>query len=149
MSIPNSESNRKRVESLPVSPYIKKWLIHIKGYEEQLEVNKYLTAFEEISKVNVFTHFEMKPGLPHIQVCMYSPSREKLYYLQHVLEWLFHYELMQYVKAHFHYLKVPARVAVKDFLKKCKISEDELAIGTAYKRWQRNEENRLPGMICL
>ena len=149
MSYPDLEQNKKRLHVLPVSPYVKKWLIYTKGYKQHLEVNKYLLAFEEISKVNVFCHFEMKENLEEIMVCMYSPKREKLYYLQTVLEWLFNYELMQYVKAHFNYLKVPARVAMKDFLKKCRITEDELAIDTAYKRWQRDTNNKLPGMICL
>jgi len=149
MSNHNSEQERKRSDTLPVSPYVKKWLIYMKGYKDHLEVNKYLTAFEEISRANVYTHFEMKEGLVDIEICMYSPSREKLYYLQSVLEWLFNYELMQYVRVHFYFLKVPARVAMKEFLKKCRISEDELAIGTAYKRWQRDSDNKLPGMICL
>lgn len=149
MSYHEITTDRKYSDTLPVSPYVKKWLIHMKGYKDHLEVNKYLTTFEEISLANVYTHFEMKEGLVNIEVCMYSPSREKLYYLQSVLEWLFNYELMQYVRAHFLYLKTPARVAMKDFLKKCRISEDELSIGTAYKRWQRDTNNKLPGMICL
>ena len=148
MSHHKISSTKKGFHALPVSAYVKKWLIHKKGYNQYLEVNKYLTTFEEISKANVFCHFELKEHLAEITVCMYSPKREKLYYLQHVLEWLFNYELMHYVKAHFHYLKIPARVAMKDYLRKCNITEEELALDTAYKRWQRDTDNKLPGMKC-
>jgi len=41
---------------------------------------------------------------------------------------------------------VPALRAIKDFLRMCKISEDELALSTAYKRWQRAGMRNLPGV---
>ena len=141
----------KKTMKLPVEPYIKNWLIYFHGYDHVLELTKFSTVMSPTNKDAVRRHFFERDGddLVEINVCMYYPNYEKLYYLHNLLKKLFNYELVSYIKMATTILKVDAMSAMKDYLRKCNITEVELKVDTAYKRWQRHDDDDIvPGMKC-
>lgn len=139
---------KKRTEKLPIKPYLKLWLIHRHGYKDFLEVDKIISRIGPSSKIAVYKHFKSTEGMEQIHVKTYYPDREKLYYLHSMLEYLFNYEMLAYMRMATTMLRVDAKFALREYLRLCRISEHELMEGTAYKRWQRDIGNMLPGMKC-
>lgn len=135
------KAHKKR---LPVQPYIYKWLVHRHGYKQQLVVSGQLVASNSSNRIAIANHFKNEEGLPEIIVVAYYSNNLKLYTLANVLEEWFNAELMNHTAISVKH-GIPAMQAIRSFLNSCKIAEQELALATAYKRWQRLGLN-LPGI---
>jgi hypothetical protein len=139
-------SSKKRQHTLPVSTYVLKWLRNRHGYSAALEVSSPEAVFAYHSPEAIASHFEPnRPGFAIITVIGYYPNRAKLYNLHLCLERLFNHDMLSYVKAEVARQR-PAKTAMERFLASCKITEEDLSIETAYKRWQRQGKAIWPGI---
>lgn len=144
----SKKSKNKRIAVLPVNPYIKKWLTHSRGYRDRVEVPDDTIVYRPAHRLTVYNWFLNAEERPTIKVSMYYPSKMKLYILHQILEHSFNLDMMTYVQTA-SMMGIPAMVAMKLFLNRCMIGEEELAIGTAYKRWQRLGKSSLPGLQII
>jgi hypothetical protein len=97
----------------------------------------------------VHRHFaEPRPGYVAINIFGYYPNRRKLYNLHQSLEAWFFNAMLTHVQIAVQ-LGHPAKTALSAFLARNRISEGELSIHTAYKRWQRLGRAGLPGIKAI
>ncbi len=133
----------KTKSKMPVEAYIYKWLVNRLGYREHLELTARMPPVKHRPSA-VYEHFKAE-GMKEITVLGYYPNRFKLYSLHQNLVSLFNQDMMAYTQNAVR-LGLPAKTSIEDFLRSCKIDEQELAIGTAYKRWQRQGKQEIPGL---
>ena len=140
-----SPQNLKRTALVPVKPYLYKWLVNRQGYREVMLVNHRFFPYYPHNTYKVYKYFLNEEGYPTIRISAYYPHKRAVYSFVQFLELWFVEELISYVRFATLF-ELPALRAIKDFLRMCKISEDELALSTAYKRWQRAGMRNLPGV---
>jgi hypothetical protein len=134
---------KKTRNKLPVDRYLYKWLCNRMGYRDALELTAQMPPVRH-KHISVYAHFQ-KRGLVEIAVIGYYPSRAKLYSLHYTLVYLFNKDMLGYVHSSVN-LGLPAKTALENFMRICKIEEDDLQLATAYKRWQRQGKVEIPGL---
>lgn len=140
-----SKDRQKRLIELPLPVHIYKWLCNFRGFKDKhLQIEQDFAFGNNINRVAVYNHYQ-KPDYPKVKILMRNPNRGKAYYIYTYLNRLFDADLLRYVTLS-NKLELQAQTAIKEFLDKCRIDEDDFALATAYKRWQRSNISKLPGI---
>jgi len=140
--------NGKKTSLLPVPPYVYKWLKHRYGYKTCLEVKSRLSPLVYTNVWQVRQYLQNEQSYPCIHVSAYYPSPRSLYSFAMMLKDRFEQEMLSHVQLSVK-LGYPAKHALEDFLEMCRIEEEELALSTAYKKWQRAGRRGIPGIQVM
>jgi len=136
---------KRRTANIPVEPYIYKWLLNYRKFPQpEIWITADFAFDRKVSPKSVENHFSKK-GMNNIKAYMRCPNKFKAYYLYIYINALFDHDIMAFAVANSK-LDMAVMPAIEQFLRKCRITEQELKLESAYKRWQRSTTIKLPGI---
>ena len=122
---------------IPVSRPVLKMLKRDHKYSRHLVIDRWVFA-KAIGDVSSWERYlsTTKPNQVRITLVARYASKGKLYTCARLLEFEFDIKMMTYIQGATE-AGMAAAEAIRCFLEKYDISEDDLKMETAYKRWQR------------
>lgn len=122
---------------IPVSKYVLKMLKRDHGYSRHLVLDRWVFA-KAVGHPSNWQRYlnETKPSQVRITLVSRYASKGKLYTCARLMEFEFDTKMMTYVQGA-NEAGMPVAEAIRCFFEKYDISEDDLKMETAYKRWQR------------
>lgn len=124
---------------IPVSKAAVKMLRRDHGYSRHLNIHRWVFA-KAIGDPGMWRRYLNTTGANQVRitlVCRYA-SEGKLYTCARLMEHEFTTKMMLWVEAYVA-AGLPAAEAIRLFFEKYDISEEDLKLETAYKRWQRHQ----------
>ncbi|AWW31853.1 hypothetical protein DN752_17895 [Echinicola strongylocentroti] len=128
---------------IPVSRSVLKMLRKDYGYRHHMRIDQLLLG-RKLGNVRDWDRHLKKKEATHVTitvVCRYAGPR-KLYAVSKLLENHFNLKMMLYVEAAVEFGSDAAE-AIRSFMEKYDLSEEDLKMETAYKRWQRHQKREI------
>lgn len=122
---------------IPVSRPVLKMLKRDHGYSRHLVISRWVFG-KSLGDASVWERYLTNPKANQVLitlVCRYC-SKGKLYTIARLMEYEFEMKMNLYVAAA-NDAGMPAYEAIRTFMEKYDISEEDLKFETAVKRWQR------------
>jgi hypothetical protein len=122
---------------IPVSRPVLKMLRRDHGYSRHLVIDRWVFA-KAVGHPGMWERYitETKPNQVRITLVSRYASKGKLYTVARLMEFEFDCKMMTYIQGATE-AGMPAAEAIRCFFEKYDVSEDDMKLETAYKRWQR------------
>ncbi len=134
---------------IPVSRPVLKMLRRDFGYSRHITISRWVFT-KAMGNPQEWSRYlqDPKPSMTLITVVCRYASPGRLYTTARLMEYTFQRKMELYIEAAVE-CGLPAQEAINRFMDKYDLSEDDLSMETAYKRWQRykakeQERNLIP-----
>lgn len=130
----------KKAYSVPVSKAVMKMLKRDYKYQTHLKVDNWVYGKCIGHHANWKAYLDNpKEDMVSITLVSDYASKGRLYTIARLFQYEFFKKLLYYVEAQTE-AKIPASKAIHKFFEKYDLTEEDLKFSTAYKRWQRYQE---------